>query len=116
MRREIRVMDRISHANVVKFYEVVDTSRQVFLILEYINGGTLHYLLKKKPYRRLDERPDATFIFAQVCAGIKYCHERFVVHRDIKLENVLVQYASHSHNALVERPTTPSGRPGTAGA
>jgi serine/threonine protein kinase len=32
-------MDRLSHPNIAKFYEVVDTSRQVFLVLEYINGG-----------------------------------------------------------------------------
>jgi len=101
VRREIRVMDRLSHPNIVKFYEVADTSRQVFLVLEYVNGGSLHYLLKKRANRRLSEI-DARMIFSQVCAGIRYCHERLVVHRDIKLENVLVQYpdkaVAHNQN------------------
>lgn len=74
---------------------------QVFLVLEYVNGGSLHYLLKKRANRRLSEI-DARMIFSQVCAGIRYCHERLVVHRDIKLENVLVQYpdkaVAHNQN------------------
>ncbi|CAD7947671.1 unnamed protein product [Amoebophrya sp. A120] len=108
VRREIRVMDRLSHPNIVKFYEVADTSRQVFLVLEYINGGSLHYLLKKRTNRRLSEI-DARMIFSQVCAGIRYCHERLVVHRDIKLENVLVQYPDKAvaHNIVRKNPPSP---------
>jgi serine/threonine protein kinase len=57
--------------------------------MEYLGGGSLHHYLKKKPNRRLEDAR-ARRIFVQVCQGLKYLHDRYIVHRDIKLENLLL--------------------------
>jgi len=57
--------------------------------MEYVGGGSLHGYLKARSNRRLDE-PEAKRIFRQVLEGIKYCHSRCITHRDIKLENLLL--------------------------
>ena len=54
---------------------------------------------------RTTYQPDARTVFTQVCSGVRYCHERLVVHRDIKLENVLVQY--HDRNVSLSNPLDP---------
>jgi MAP/microtubule affinity-regulating kinase len=57
--------------------------------MEYVGGPSLHGYLKSKPNRRLEEF-DAKRIFKQILEGIKYCHSRCITHRDIKLENLLL--------------------------
>ena len=57
--------------------------------MEYIGGTSLHGYLKRIPNRRLDE-PEARRIFKQVLHGIEYCHNKNVTHRDLKLENILL--------------------------
>jgi MAP/microtubule affinity-regulating kinase len=57
--------------------------------MEYIGGGSLHGYLKSKSNRRLEEY-DAKRIFKDILDGLKYCHSRCITHRDIKLENLLL--------------------------
>lgn len=57
--------------------------------MEYIGGGSLHGYLKSKSNRRLEEN-DAKRIFSEILEGLKYCHSRCITHRDIKLENLLL--------------------------
>ena len=57
--------------------------------MEYVGGGSLHGYLKSKQTRRLEEW-DAKRIFKQIVEGINYCHQRCITHRDIKLENLLL--------------------------
>lgn len=53
VRREIKLMEKLNHPNIIKLYEAIDTSRQVLIIMEYIGGTSLHGHLKSKPNRRL---------------------------------------------------------------
>ena len=89
VKREIKLMEKMKHPNIIRLYEVIDTSKYVILVMEYVGGGSLHGYLKSKPNRRLEES-DAKRIFRQVLEGIKYCHSRCITHRDIKLENLLL--------------------------
>ena len=57
--------------------------------MEYVGGSSLHGYLKSKSNRRLEEW-DAKRIFKQILEGLKYCHSRCITHRDIKLENLLL--------------------------
>ena len=51
VKREIIIMEKLDHPNIAKLYEAFDTHKQVYLIIEYVNGGSLHTYLKSKPNR-----------------------------------------------------------------
>ncbi len=87
--REIQLLRRLSHANIVKLYDTIDTFKQLFLVTEFVRGKSLHDYLHLKPARKLEE-PEAFMLFRQVLAGIEHCHANSITHRDIKLENVLL--------------------------
>ena len=89
VKREIEILEILNHPNIVKLYEIIDTPKHVHLAMEYIGGTSLHGYLKRIPNRRLDE-PEARRIFKQVLHGIEYCHNKNVTHRDLKLENILL--------------------------
>ena len=59
------------------------------MVMEFIGAKTLYAYLKSQPRRRIREE-DARHVFRQIVEGVAYCHSKNVVHRDIKLENVMV--------------------------
>ncbi|TQS36160.1 hypothetical protein Golomagni_03395 [Golovinomyces magnicellulatus] len=85
--REIAILREISHPNIVRLHEMVETEKQIGIILEYASGGELfdyilnHRYLKDNSARRL---------FAQLVSGVGYLHKKGIVHRDLKLENLLL--------------------------
>lgn len=85
--REIAILGQLSHPNIVKLHEMVETDRFIGIILEYASGGELfdyiltHRYLKDNAARRL---------FAQLVSGVGYLHKKGIVHRDLKLENLLL--------------------------
>ena len=85
--REIRVLARLRHDNVIRLFDVADTASHIFVIMEYAEGGSLLDYVRAS--KRLGE-PESCRLFRQALAGIGYCHERGIVHRDIKLENLLL--------------------------
>jgi len=87
IRTEAEVMSHLSHPNVVQLYEVIETPSELCIVMEYCGGGDLFAYVTKK--RRLKEKR-ARRIFLQVLAGLKYCHRHYIVHRDIKAENIFL--------------------------
>lgn len=84
--REIVVMKIIDHPNVLKLYDVYETSKYLFLILEYVEGGELFdYLVSKGSL----EPAEALHFFQQIIRGLDYCHSHIICHRDLKPENLL---------------------------
>lgn len=94
VKREIEILEKLNHPNIVKMYEVIDTSKHVHIAMEYVGGTSLHGYLKRRPNRRVDET-EARRIFKQVLYGIEYCHNKNVTHRDLKLENILLDDANN---------------------
>ena len=89
VQNEIMIMRKLNHSSIVKLYAAFDTRRHVVLEMENVKGMSLHGFLKSKEKRRLDE-PEAKRIFTQILKGIEHCHSNDVAHRDIKLENLLM--------------------------
>jgi len=92
--REIVLMKLLNHRNVLKLYEVYETSKYLFLILEYAEGGELFEYLVSRGGIPLEQSLD---YFFQLITGLEYCHSRFIYHRDLKPENLLL---SSNHKVL----------------
>jgi MAP/microtubule affinity-regulating kinase len=91
--REVKILEKLDHVNVIKLVKTVENQRSLNLIMEYVNGCSLMAYLKKRQKKRLDES-EARRIFRQVLNGLEYCHNLNITHRDVKLENILID-SSH---------------------
>ncbi|CAK3950620.1 Serine threonine- kinase KIN4 [Lecanosticta acicola] len=90
--REIDILKNLRHPNIVRLHEFVETERYMGIILEYASGGELFdYILT---HRYLKD-PAARRLFAQLISGVGYLHANGIVHRDLKLENLLLDRNKH---------------------
>jgi serine/threonine protein kinase len=87
-RDEAKTIARLNHENIVKIYDIEELYRTIFIIMEYLEGMPLDYILERIQrlplYRALD-------ILLQVCAGLAYAHDHGIIHQDIKPANIFVQ-------------------------
>ncbi|OSD05526.1 Pkinase-domain-containing protein [Trametes coccinea BRFM310] len=93
--REIVIMKLIDHPNIMRLYDVWETSTELYLILEYVEGGELFDYLCNKG--RLVTK-EALCYFQQIITAIDYCHRFNIAHRDLKPENLLLD---RDHNIKV---------------
>ncbi|SCQ16793.1 serine/threonine protein kinase, putative [Plasmodium ovale] len=85
---EIQTLRGLIHNNIIKMYDVNHFQNYVCLIMEYaINGDLKNYMLKNNGYLKEKE---AHYLFLQIVKGVYYCHSKHIVHRDLKLENILL--------------------------
>ena len=85
--RELRVLKALRHGCVIRLYEVVETPSRIFVIMEHADGGSLLDYVRGQ--KRLAEA-ESCRIFQQVVSALEYCHASDVIHRDVKLENILL--------------------------
>ena len=81
MRSEIYTMSRLCHNNIVNVYEAFERKRHIYLIMEYCKGGDL--------CERHTSEPEAAVIVRKILMAVAYMHQHNVVHRDLKLENIV---------------------------
>ncbi|XP_018111977.1 microtubule affinity regulating kinase 2 L homeolog isoform X3 [Xenopus laevis] len=85
--REVRIMKVLNHPNIVKLFEVIETEKTLYLIMEYASGGEVFdYLVA---HGRMKEK-EARAKFRQIVSAVQYCHQKLIVHRDLKAENLLL--------------------------
>ncbi|KAF7144620.1 hypothetical protein RHSIM_Rhsim04G0248500 [Rhododendron simsii] len=87
IKREIGTLKLLKHPNVVRLHEVLASKTKIYMVLEYVAGGELFDRIASKG--KLSEA-QARKVFQQLIDGVSYCHNNGVYHRDLKLENVLV--------------------------
>lgn len=95
--REIRILKLVNHPNVVKLYEIIETSKTIFLIMEFVPCGELFdYIVARS---KLSEEQAAHF-YQQILSGLEYLHKMNVIHRDLKPENLLLD--EHNNIKIVD--------------
>ena len=80
-------MKRARHENIVRLYESFEIDSHIVYVMEVCGGGDLLTFVRRR--RKLNE-DQAKFIFRQIINGLKYVHSKGVLHRDIKLDNILL--------------------------
>ena len=88
VRIEIGILKLCHHPNVVRLLDHLENEDYIFIVMEYIEGGTLGQYLKKKNFN-FSERQAST-IMSQLASGVKYLHKYGIVHRDLKPDNIMI--------------------------
>ncbi|XP_045805374.1 CBL-interacting protein kinase 5-like isoform X2 [Trifolium pratense] len=86
MKREISVMHLVRHPNIVEFYDVMASKTKIYFAMEYVKGGELFNKVSRGKLREDMARK----YFQQLIEAVNHCHKRGVYHRDLKLENLLL--------------------------
>ena len=93
---EISILKEIQHKNIVKLEAIRQTLHNYYIITEYYNGGGLYDCLKKYRmiYGRAFSEEIVQHLTRQILDALKYLHMRKIIHRDLKLENLLINFES----------------------
>ncbi|KAK7369127.1 hypothetical protein VNO80_11161 [Phaseolus coccineus] len=86
IKREISILRRVRHPNIVQLFEVMATKTKIYFVMEFVRGGELFNKVAKG---RLKEEVARKY-FQQLVSAVEFCHARGVFHRDIKPENLLL--------------------------
>ncbi|KAI7791635.1 NUAK family SNF1-like kinase 1 [Triplophysa rosa] len=87
IRREIEIMSSLRHPHIISIHEVFENKDKIVIVMEYASKGELYDYISER--RKLSERETRHF-FRQIVSAVHYCHKKGVVHRDLKLENILL--------------------------
>ena len=122
IKKEINILQRLKHKNIIQLYEIMETNKNLYIVMEYCEGKELfEYIVNRK---HLTER-EACRYFQQIINGVEYLHLSNVTHRDLKPENLLLDnkkrilisdfglsILSKNYNELLSTPCgTPSYAP-----
>ncbi|KAJ2074083.1 hypothetical protein GGI16_008754, partial [Coemansia sp. S142-1] len=87
--REIKLLSLLYHPNIVRLYDVVQTPKFTMIVMEHNSGGELLHNIRKRG--RLHEN-EARGFFRQIVSAMDYTHRNCIIHRDLKLENVMLDH------------------------
>jgi MAP/microtubule affinity-regulating kinase len=101
LHKEIQTLSQMDHPNIMALFEVIDTRMNVNLVMEMCNGKSLYHYIKKKENMRLPEEL-CRIIFRQLVDGIAYLHSNDIVHRDLKLDNILIDPSDGNRIKIID--------------
>lgn len=87
VKREIQLLVMLKHPHIIRLYEVIETPTEIFLVMEFVDGGELFDCIVTRG--KLQEI-EARRLFQQIMSALAFCHHHGVVHRDLKPENLLM--------------------------
>jgi len=102
--REIKALNELRHPNIVKVLSIQKTMNNMYIALEFCNGGTLSQLLKYYKTKYSSGIPEALVqrILIQLIDGLSYMHQKGMIHRDMKLDNILITFQSKYYKESIE--------------
>lgn len=74
----------------MRFYDAIDSGHKISIVVEYVNGYNLYQYIRKMPGQRIQDENEVKQIFSSIVESVRYMHSQNVIHRDLKLENVLI--------------------------
>ena len=88
VRREVEIHSRLNHPNIIKLFGYFQDNKNIYLVMEFAEGGTLYdlFTVRKRPWTEEEAKP----LTYQMLHAVAYLQMRQIIHRDIKLENVLL--------------------------
>ena len=95
---EISILKGINHPNIVKLIEVKKTKNHIYIVTEFCNGGSLFEKLNKyiKANRKAFSEEIVQYLMRQLVSAINYLHKNKIIHRDLKLDNILVNFPTEN--------------------
>lgn len=120
VKNEVTIHHQLRHPNILELYHFFEDSEKVYLVMELCPNGELYQFMKKKPGPMAEE--DGKRFFREIVKGVDYLHEHGIIHRDLKLSNILLDdsmrpkiadfgLAVRQHNPLTSEQKTLCGTP-----
>ena len=102
-RREIEILKKMDHPNIIRIYEVYESERSLYIVMEECKGGEIFdRIIEHIQNKQMYSEKDAAIIFQQVMSCIQYCHNQNICHRDLKPENILYLNAGSEKNNRIK--------------
>ncbi|CAD8076224.1 unnamed protein product [Paramecium sonneborni] len=95
---ELKIMRQLNNSHIMQMYEVYETQNSLYVALELLEGGSLYDLIKEKT---LLSTIQIQQIMVGILQGLNYMHQRKIMHRDLKLENILFKYQKKMESVVI---------------
>lgn len=90
LRAEISTLGFLDHPGIMKFHDAIDSGNKISIVVEYVNGNNLYQYIRKLKGQRIHDENEVKKMFTKIVESVEYMHSQNVIHRDLKLENILV--------------------------